>query len=156
MGFLLLVSHLSEWLCLDARPVWLTWTEKIFMLPIWVTAEQCSGYKGMMGGGQLSVTNDHNLDEMQRVLSEHPASEWKTVVKHYRLLGLLIPFRAFGDMKFKWSGELLNLIYEARPELLIGNKNAAAGLPHITLPHSRSRNYISQIATTGQILDSSY
>ncbi len=35
-------------------------------------------------------------------------------------------------------------------------KNAAAGLPHITLPHSRSRNYISQIATTGQILDSSY
>uniref|UniRef100_A0A673HBK6 Si:ch211-15p9.2 n=1 Tax=Sinocyclocheilus rhinocerous TaxID=307959 RepID=A0A673HBK6_9TELE len=72
----------------------------------------------------LTVTNDHNAhnpDEMQRVLSEHPASERKTVVKHDRLLGLLIPFRAFGDMKFKWSGELLNRIYEARPELLIGN-----------------------------------
>lgn len=45
-------------------------------------------------------------------------------MKHGRLLGLLIPFRAFGDMKFKWSSELLNHIYEARPELLIGNENA--------------------------------
>lgn len=75
----------------------------------------------------FTITNDHNAqnpNEMKRVLSEHPACEQKTVVKHDRLLGLLIPFRAFGDMKFKWSSELLNRIYEARPELLIGNENA--------------------------------
>ncbi|KAF4107502.1 hypothetical protein G5714_011866 [Onychostoma macrolepis] len=58
----------------------------------------------------------------------------KTVVKHNRLLGLLIPFRAFGDMKFKWSGELLNRIYEAHPELLIGNKNAKMLLPDCHTP----------------------
>ncbi|XDV51637.1 hypothetical protein PO909_020481 [Leuciscus waleckii] len=59
---------------------------------------------------------------MQRVLSEHPASEHKTVVKHDRLLGLLIPFRAFGDMKFKWSSELLNRIYEAPEPEIISHK----------------------------------
>uniref|UniRef100_A0A673G580 Si:ch211-15p9.2 n=1 Tax=Sinocyclocheilus rhinocerous TaxID=307959 RepID=A0A673G580_9TELE len=74
----------------------------------------------------LTITNDHNAhnpDEIQRVILEHSASERKTVVKHDRLLGLLIPFRAFGDMKFKRSSVLLNRIYEARPELLIGNEN---------------------------------
>uniref|UniRef100_A0A672SVW5 Si:ch211-15p9.2 n=1 Tax=Sinocyclocheilus grahami TaxID=75366 RepID=A0A672SVW5_SINGR len=119
-------TPLTEWLSLDALLVWLTWTE-IFMWPIWVTAEQCSGYKGMMGGSQLSRLP--MTTTQQKVLSEHPASERKTVVKHDRLLGLLIPFRAFADMKFKWSGELLNRIYEARPELLIGNENAANELP---------------------------
>ncbi|XP_067286997.1 pyruvate dehydrogenase [acetyl-transferring]-phosphatase 1, mitochondrial isoform X2 [Pseudorasbora parva] len=85
----------------------------------------------------LTITNDHNAhnsDEMQRVLSEHPASEHKTVVRHDRLLGLLIPFRAFGDMKFKWSSELLNRIYEARPELLIGNQNAKMPSPNYHTP----------------------
>ncbi|KAL1265749.1 hypothetical protein QQF64_003776 [Cirrhinus molitorella] len=85
----------------------------------------------------LTLTSDHNAhnpDEMQRVLSEHPASEQKTVVKHDRLLGLLIPFRSFGDMKFKWSSELLNRIYEARPELLIGNENAKMLLPNYHTP----------------------
>ncbi len=85
----------------------------------------------------LSVTNDHNAhnpDEMQQVLSEHPASKRKTVVKHDRLLGLLIPFRGFGVMKFKWSGELLNRTYEARPELLIGNENAKNLLPDYHTP----------------------
>ncbi|XP_050978984.1 pyruvate dehydrogenase [acetyl-transferring]-phosphatase 1, mitochondrial [Labeo rohita] len=85
----------------------------------------------------LTLTNDHNAhnpDEMQRVLSEHPVSEEKTVVKHDRLLGLLIPFRAFGDIKFKWSSELLNHIYEARPELLVGNENAKMLLPNYHTP----------------------
>lgn len=56
------------------------------------------------------------------------------MVKHDRLLGLLIPFRGFGDMKFKWNEELLNLIYEARPELLIGNENAKMLLPNYHTP----------------------
>ncbi|XP_063071640.1 pyruvate dehydrogenase [acetyl-transferring]-phosphatase 1, mitochondrial [Engraulis encrasicolus] len=68
----------------------------------------------------LTLTNDHNAqnpDEMQRVLSEHPHLERKTVVKHERLLGQLLPFRAFGDVKFKWSSELLSHMSEARPEI---------------------------------------
>ncbi|KAL2091340.1 hypothetical protein ACEWY4_013603 [Coilia grayii] len=75
----------------------------------------------------LTLTNDHNAqnpDEMQRVLSEHPNLERKTVVKHDRLLGLLLPFRAFGDIKFKWRSELLNRMSEARPEILSGNEFA--------------------------------
>ncbi|XP_039550526.1 pyruvate dehydrogenase [acetyl-transferring]-phosphatase 1, mitochondrial [Pimephales promelas] len=85
----------------------------------------------------LTITNDHNAhnpDEMQRVLSEHPASEHKTLVKHDRLLGLLIPFRAFGDMKLKWNSELLNRIYEARPELLVGNENSKILSPNYHTP----------------------
>lgn len=75
----------------------------------------------------LTITNDHNAqnpDEMQRVLSEHPSLERKTVVKHDRLLGHLLPFRAFGDIKFKWSSELLNRMSEARPDILSGNEFA--------------------------------
>uniref|UniRef100_A0A8C9R5A9 [Pyruvate dehydrogenase [acetyl-transferring]]-phosphatase 2, mitochondrial n=1 Tax=Scleropages formosus TaxID=113540 RepID=A0A8C9R5A9_SCLFO len=71
----------------------------------------------------LTVTNDHNAEnpeEVQRVLSKHPATEEKTVVKHGRLLGLLMPFRAFGDVRFKWSGELLKRVCETRPGVLPG------------------------------------
>ncbi|XP_045080017.1 pyruvate dehydrogenase [acetyl-transferring]-phosphatase 1, mitochondrial [Coregonus clupeaformis] len=72
-----------------------------------------------------TISNDHNAqnpDELQRVLSEHPALEHKTVVKHGRLLGLLMPFRGFGDIKFKWSGEMLNRVYETRPDILSANE----------------------------------
>ncbi|XP_028667825.2 pyruvate dehydrogenase [acetyl-transferring]-phosphatase 1, mitochondrial [Erpetoichthys calabaricus] len=75
----------------------------------------------------LTITNDHNAqnpDELRRVRSEHPKSEEKTIVKHDRLLGLLMPFRAFGDVKFKWSTELQSRIFENRPELVSGNEYA--------------------------------
>uniref|UniRef100_A0A672QMJ5 Si:ch211-15p9.2 n=1 Tax=Sinocyclocheilus grahami TaxID=75366 RepID=A0A672QMJ5_SINGR len=82
----------------------------------------------------LTITNDHNAhnpDKIQRVLLEHSASERNAVV------GLLIPFRAFGDMKFKRSIVLLNCIYEACPELLIGNENAK-----LLLPGCRSKKWL--------------
>ncbi|XP_030634180.1 pyruvate dehydrogenase [acetyl-transferring]-phosphatase 1, mitochondrial [Chanos chanos] len=85
----------------------------------------------------LTITNDHNAqnpDEVQRVLSEHPATEHKTLVKHDRLLGLLMPFRAFGDIKFKWSSELLNRVYETRPEILSGNEYAKILPPNYHTP----------------------
>lgn len=69
----------------------------------------------------VSLTNDHNAqnpDELQRVLEEHPPSEWRTVVRHDRLLGLLLPFRAFGDIRLKWSAEMLNRVYETRPDVM--------------------------------------
>ncbi|XP_040059061.1 pyruvate dehydrogenase [acetyl-transferring]-phosphatase 1, mitochondrial isoform X2 [Gasterosteus aculeatus] len=68
----------------------------------------------------LSLSNDHNAenpDELQRILGEHPLSERRTVVRHDRLLGLLLPFRAFGDVRFKWSAEMLGRVYETQPEV---------------------------------------
>ena len=52
------------------------------------------------------LTVDHNIDnvdEAQRVRGEHPKNELNTVFKNDRLLGQLIPLRAFGDVRFKWS-----------------------------------------------------
>lgn len=69
----------------------------------------------------VSLTNDHNAqnpDELQRILGEHPLSEQRTVVRHDRLLGLLLPFRAFGDVRFKWRPEMLSRLYETRPDIL--------------------------------------
>uniref|UniRef100_A0A3Q3EZR5 Putative pyruvate dehydrogenase phosphatase isoenzyme 2 n=1 Tax=Labrus bergylta TaxID=56723 RepID=A0A3Q3EZR5_9LABR len=38
--------------------------------------------------------------------SLHPSSEKDTVITDDRLLGVLMPLRAFGDVRFKWSHEL--------------------------------------------------
>ncbi|KAL6112310.1 uncharacterized protein ACO6RY_09097 [Pungitius sinensis] len=68
----------------------------------------------------VSLSSDHNAenpDELQRILGEHPLSERRTAVRHDRLLGLLLPFRAFGDVRFKWSAETLRRVYETRPEV---------------------------------------
>lgn len=47
--------------------------------------------------------NTDNINELRRVLSEHPASESNSVVKQDRLLGQLAPLRAFGDFNYKWE-----------------------------------------------------
>lgn len=64
----------------------------------------------VIGGWRaLRLTNDHsweNSAEVNRVLSEHPPSEGDTVIKDQRLLGLLMPFRAFGDFRFKWDRDV--------------------------------------------------
>lgn len=55
--------------------------------------------------------NTENTEELNRVRSEHPLNETNFVIKNNRLLGQLIPLRAFGDMRYKWSiKELKNLI----------------------------------------------
>lgn len=63
----------------------------------------------LAGWRALRLTNDHsweNTSEVNRVLSEHPPSESDTAVKDQRLLGLLMPFRAFGDFRFKWDRDV--------------------------------------------------
>lgn len=90
----------------------------------------------------VSLTNDHNAqnpDELQRILGEHPSSEGKTVVRHDRLLGLLLPFRAFGDVRFKWSAEMLNRVYETRLDVLSAISEAVRTLP----PHYLTPPYLS-------------
>lgn len=52
------------------------------------------------------LSTDHNVDsesETKRVKSEHPANEYGNLFKNARLLGQLIPLRAFGDLRFKWG-----------------------------------------------------
>lgn len=51
--------------------------------------------------------NTDNVEEMRRILSEHPKSEVNTVIKNERLLGQLAPLRAFGDFPYKWKSNLL-------------------------------------------------
>uniref|UniRef100_A0A671MER8 [Pyruvate dehydrogenase [acetyl-transferring]]-phosphatase 1, mitochondrial n=1 Tax=Sinocyclocheilus anshuiensis TaxID=1608454 RepID=A0A671MER8_9TELE len=72
--------------------------------------------------------------EVKRVRSEHPLSEAKTVVKQDRLLGLLIPFRAFGDVKFKWSIELQRCVLESGPDQLHENEHAKFIPPNYHTP----------------------
>ncbi|CAF1060222.1 unnamed protein product [Adineta steineri] len=58
----------------------------------------------------VHLSHDHNVrnqSEVKRVLSEHPANESHSVIRSDRLLGLLMPFRAFGDIRFKWSANYL-------------------------------------------------
>ncbi|XP_074865136.1 pyruvate dehydrogenase [acetyl-transferring]-phosphatase 2, mitochondrial [Carettochelys insculpta] len=63
----------------------------------------------------LSLTRDHNAfseAEIRRLKGEHPKSEAETVIMSNRLLGILMPTRAFGDVRFKWSKELQHSILE--------------------------------------------
>ncbi|XP_015279756.1 PREDICTED: pyruvate dehydrogenase [acetyl-transferring]-phosphatase 2, mitochondrial [Gekko japonicus] len=57
----------------------------------------------------LPLTRDHNAFnnlEVLRLKREHPKSEEDTLFVNNRLLGVLMPSRAFGDVRFKWSQEL--------------------------------------------------
>ena len=53
-----------------------------------------------------------NPSEVQRVLKDHP-NEASTVIRYDRLLGRLTPFRAFGDVRFKWDQENQEQVFEA-------------------------------------------
>lgn len=112
----------------------------------------------------LTLSNDHNAqneDEVSRIRSEHPPSERKTVIRQVlqllirtrsvliqafvlspllvlgpqdRLLGLLMPFRAFGDVKFKWSIELQKCVLESGPDQLHENEHTKFIPPNYHTP----------------------
>ena len=57
------------------------------------------------------LSTDHNVEnimEVKRVKTAHPQSEDKSVIRDGRLLGQLIPLRAFGDIQYKWNSLELN------------------------------------------------
>ncbi|KAF7236041.1 [Pyruvate dehydrogenase [acetyl-transferring]]-phosphatase 2, mitochondrial [Varanus komodoensis] len=61
----------------------------------------------------LPLTQDHNaFNKMEalRLKEEHPDTEEGTLIVNNRLLGVLMPSRAFGDVSFKWSRELQNSV----------------------------------------------
>ncbi|KAF8565938.1 hypothetical protein P879_03605 [Paragonimus westermani] len=51
--------------------------------------------------------NAENEADVQRLKSSHPIHESDFVIRDDRLLGELMPFRAFGDIRFKWPQEEL-------------------------------------------------
>ncbi|KAG7248225.1 hypothetical protein CRUP_024777, partial [Coryphaenoides rupestris] len=69
-----------------------------------------------------------------RIRAEHPPSEKKTVIRQDRLLGLLMPFRAFGDVKFKWSIELQKRVLESGPDQLHENEHTKFIPPNYHTP----------------------
>ena len=57
-----------------------------------------------------SVHSGQNEREVQRINSEHPPNEARTVLRNQRLLGCLSPLRAFGDARFKLSHQELTFL----------------------------------------------
>lgn len=47
------------------------------------------------------------MQEVDRILAEHPREERETVIRNGRLLSQLAPLRAFGDYRYKWSVETM-------------------------------------------------
>ena len=50
--------------------------------------------------------NAENVDEVRRLFAEHP-NEHMTLFRDGRLLEMLLPLRAFGDIRFKWRSKAL-------------------------------------------------
>ena len=46
--------------------------------------------------------NSDNIEELKRIYSEHPETERNNIIRYNRLLGQLMPLRAFGDFGYKW------------------------------------------------------
>ncbi|CAG9862761.1 unnamed protein product [Phyllotreta striolata] len=69
----------------------------------------CSAVLGSLSETDTWLANKLNTEhnayhraEADRVLSEHPASERRSLLRADRLLGQLAPLRALGDYRFKW------------------------------------------------------
>jgi pyruvate dehydrogenase phosphatase len=58
----------------------------------------------------LSMSHEHNSDnsdEVKRLFAEHPQQEHQNMIRDGRLLEMLLPFRAFGDVRFKLTAKQL-------------------------------------------------
>nr|XP_020769392.1 pyruvate dehydrogenase [acetyl-transferring]-phosphatase 2, mitochondrial-like [Odocoileus virginianus texanus] len=82
-------------------------------------AGDCRAILGVQGDNGmwscLPLTQDHNAwnpAELSRLKREHPQSEDRMVIMENRLLGVLMPCRAFGDVQLKWSKELQRSVLE--------------------------------------------
>ncbi|KAM5262845.1 pyruvate dehydrogenase [acetyl-transferring]-phosphatase 2, mitochondrial [Ctenodactylus gundi] len=88
----------------------------------------------------LPLTRDHNAwnqAELSRLKREHPDSEERTIIADGRLLGVLMPCRAFGDVQLKWSKELQRSILER------GFDTEALNIYQFTPPHYYSPPYLT-------------
>ncbi|XP_034443096.1 pyruvate dehydrogenase [acetyl-transferring]-phosphatase 2, mitochondrial [Hippoglossus hippoglossus] len=86
----------------------------------------------------LPLSQDHNSQnqtEMERIKAQHPSSERHTVVTDDRLLGVLMPLRAFGDVRFKWSYEL--------QQSILANLESGVDLDSLNLYQYTPPNYLT-------------
>lgn len=61
----------------------------------------------------IALSNEHdadNLNEIKRLLDSHPPTERNYLLKNNRLLGQLMPLRAFGDFCYKWTVEQMHSV----------------------------------------------
>ncbi|XP_020787821.1 pyruvate dehydrogenase [acetyl-transferring]-phosphatase 2, mitochondrial isoform X1 [Boleophthalmus pectinirostris] len=79
--------------------------------------------------------NSQNFSEVERIKAQHPQSERDTVVTDDRLLGILMPLRAFGDVRFKWSLEL--------QQSIISSLESTVDLDSLNLYNYVPPNYLS-------------
>lgn len=88
--------------------------------------------------GALPLSQDHNSQnqaEVERIKAQHPLSERETVVTDDRLLGVLMPLRAFGDVRFKWSLEL--------QQSILASLESGLDLDSFNLYHYTPPNYLT-------------
>ncbi|KAJ1644518.1 [Pyruvate dehydrogenase [acetyl-transferring]]-phosphatase 1, mitochondrial [Coemansia asiatica] len=81
----------------------------------------------------VRLSEDHTADnkmELQRLSRDHPG---ETVIRHRRVLGGLIPTRAFGDCRYKWPLDVQQALF---PTLLAqGHKYATTPQDYTTPPY---------------------
>ena len=54
--------------------------------------------------------NSDNLNELKRLFAAHPQQEQNNIIRNNRLLGQLMPLRAFGDFGYKWPAERIKRV----------------------------------------------
>lgn len=63
----------------------------------------------------LSIEHDSdNINEIRRLMGAHPKEEHNNILKNNRLLGRLMPLRAFGDFSYKWTADEMQLFCKYR------------------------------------------
>lgn len=83
----------------------------------------------------IHLSEDHNSDnahELNRLMAAHPKKEHNNIIRQNRLLGMLMPLRAFGDYSFKWTIDQMKQL----------GLTKAFG-PHIIPAHYRTPPYLT-------------
>ncbi|XP_029655282.1 pyruvate dehydrogenase [acetyl-transferring]-phosphatase 1, mitochondrial-like [Octopus sinensis] len=102
-----------------------------------------------------------NSNEVARVLSSVPDNEKNVLLWNRRLLGRLIPFRAFGDFQFKWSRDILlhvqkHLSSEGNVDILLPSfyksQPYVVAFPEV-ITHTLTSDDLCLLLTTDGLLD---
>ncbi|KAI9447902.1 phosphatase 2C-like domain-containing protein [Lactarius indigo] len=101
-----------------------------------------------------------NPNEIERIRSEHPASEAEDVISRGRILGGLEPSRAFGDARYKWPREVQEITMRPSPSAsktppyvtatpVVTHRKLSLPNPGSTKPESSSSLKFLVLATDG-------
>uniref|UniRef100_A0A6G1S5M3 [Pyruvate dehydrogenase [acetyl-transferring]]-phosphatase 1, mitochondrial n=1 Tax=Aceria tosichella TaxID=561515 RepID=A0A6G1S5M3_9ACAR len=116
----------------------------------------------------LELNDEHNCDninEIRRLTASHPRSEQNTMIRHNRLLGHLMPFRAFGDFNYKWPAETIRACgitrafgpgvipssYETPPYLIVEPDVNVVRVDALEDTSMKSERQVSHITTLNEL-----